>query len=64
MSEVLHRGIATRPFRKTLNIADHVKVTDATFEHGLLTISLKRGIPEALKPRRLEPDAVQKVLAP
>jgi molecular chaperone IbpA len=53
-SEVLHRGIATRPFRQTFNLADHVKVTDAKFEHGLLQIELKREVPEALKPRRIE----------
>jgi molecular chaperone IbpA len=52
--EVLHRGIATRPFRQSFNLAQHVKVTDAKFEHGLLTIELKREVPEALKPRRIE----------
>ena len=53
-AEVLHRGIATRPFRQTFNLAAHVKVTDAQFENGLLMISLKREVPEALKPRRIE----------
>jgi molecular chaperone IbpA len=53
-AEILHRGIATRPFRQTFNLAEHVKVSDATFEHGLLVISLKREVPEALKPRRIE----------
>ena len=52
--EVLHRGIATRPFRQTFNLAQHVKVTDARLEHGLLTVELKREVPEALKPRRIE----------
>ena len=31
-----------------------MKVTDARFEHGLLQIELKREVPEALKPRRIE----------
>ena len=53
-SEVLHRGIATRPFRQSFNLAEHLKVTNATFEHGLLRIELKREVPEALKPRRIE----------
>ena len=53
-SDVLHRGIATRPFRQTFNLAEHVKVSAATFENGLLTIDLKREVPEALKPRRIE----------
>jgi molecular chaperone IbpA len=29
-------------------------VTGATFENGLLIVELKREIPEALKPRRIE----------
>ena len=53
-SEVLHRGIATRPFRQTFNLAQHVKVVGANFENGLLIIELKREVPEALKPRRIE----------
>ena len=53
-TEVLHRGIATRSFRQSFNLAEHLKVINATFEHGLLTIELKREIPEALKPRRIE----------
>ncbi|GJD96287.1 Hsp20 family protein [Methylobacterium iners] len=51
--EYLHRGIATRTFRQTFNLADHVKVTGAALEHGLLTVDLKREVPEALKPRRI-----------
>ena len=53
-AEVLHRGIATRPFRQVFNLAQHVKVVNANFENGLLIIELKREVPEALKPRRIE----------
>ena len=53
-TEVLHRGIATRPFRQSFNLAEHVKVVGANFENGLLIIELKREVPEALKPRRIE----------
>ncbi len=53
-AEILHRGIATRPFRQSFSLADHVKVTGARFEHGLLVVDLKREVPEALKPRRIE----------
>ncbi len=52
--QVLHRGIATRAFKQTFNLAEHVKVTGASLENGLLTIELKREVPEALKPRRIE----------
>ena len=53
-TEVLHRGIATRPFRQSFNLAEHVKVVGANFENGLLIVELKREVPEALKPRRIE----------
>ena len=52
--EVLHRGIATRAFKQTFNLADHVKVTGANLENGLLLVDLQREVPEALKPRRIE----------
>ena len=50
----LHRGIAARPFERRFQLADFIEVRSATFEHGLLTISLRREIPEAMKPRRIE----------
>jgi molecular chaperone IbpA len=50
----LHRGIAQRAFRRQFDLADFVKVTGATLEHGLLRIELEREIPEAMKPRRIE----------
>ena len=43
-----------RAFKQTFNLADHVKVVGASLENGLLTIDLKREVPEALKPRRIE----------
>jgi len=51
--QYLHRGIATRAFKQTFNLADHVKVSGAQLEHGLLTIELAREVPEAMKPRRI-----------
>ena len=50
----LHRGIAQRAFRRQFDLADFVKVTGASLEHGLLRIELEREIPEAMKPRRIE----------
>lgn len=50
----LHRGIATRAFERRFALADHVKVTGAVHEHGMLHIDLVRETPEALKPRRIE----------
>jgi molecular chaperone IbpA len=50
----LHRGIATRAFERRFHLADHVRVTGATHENGMLHIDLVREVPEALKPRRVE----------
>ena len=50
----LHRGIATRAFERRFHLADHVRVTGATHENGMLHIDLHREVPEALKPRRIE----------
>ena len=52
--QYLHRGIATRSFKQTFNLADHVKVSGARLEHGLLTIELVREVPETMKPRWIE----------
>jgi len=50
----LHRGIATRAFERRFALADHVKVSGASHEHGMLHIDLIRKIPETMKPRRIE----------
>jgi molecular chaperone IbpA len=50
----LHRGIATRAFERRFQLADFVQVQHADFDNGLLRIALKREIPEAMKPRRIE----------
>lgn len=50
----LHRGIAERGFERRFQLADHVKVTGAKLENGLLHIDLVREVPEQLKPRRIE----------
>jgi len=51
--EYLHRGIANRAFTRRFELADHVKVTGAKLESGLLIVELQREIPEAMKPRRI-----------
>ena len=49
----LHRGIATRAFERRFHLADHVKVTGASYVNGMLNIDLVREVPEALKPRTI-----------
>lgn len=49
----LHRGIAARAFERRYQLADHVDVTGANFENGLLHIDLVRNVPESKKPRSI-----------
>ena len=52
-AEILYRGIAERGFERRFQLADHMKVTSAGLENGLLHIDLVREVPEALKPRTI-----------
>ena len=50
----LHVGIAERDFKREFKLAEYVVVQGAALEDGLLTVSLKRELPEALKPRTID----------
>lgn len=50
----LHHGIAHRGFERKFNLADFVEVVGASLNNGLLTIELKKEVPEELKPRKIE----------
>ena len=58
-SQFLHQGIASRAFERRFQLADHVQVQGAGMENGLLHVSLKREVPEALKPRTIPVNGVQ-----
>jgi len=58
--QYLHRGIAARAFKRRFELADHVKVVGASLVNGLLTIDLKRELPEEMKPRRITVTAAPK----
>ncbi|MBI1776381.1 MAG: Hsp20 family protein [Proteobacteria bacterium] len=49
----LHRGIAGRAFERRFQLADHIKVTDASLANGLLKVDLVREVPEAMRPRQI-----------
>ncbi len=49
----LHRGIAERAFERRFNLAEHVVVTNAVLENGLLHINLVRIVPEEKKPKKI-----------
>ncbi len=58
----LYRGIATRSFERRFNLADHVRVTGARLDNGLLHIDLEREIPEEMKPRSIAIQSGSKLL--
>lgn len=49
----LYRGIAQRAFERRFDLADHIRVQDASLENGLLHVELVREVPEAMKPRTI-----------
>ena len=51
--DYLYQGIANRAFERKFNLADHVEVTAADFNNGLLVISLVKQIPDAMKPKNI-----------
>jgi molecular chaperone IbpA len=50
----LHRSLATRDFTRSWTLAEHMEVGEGRIKNGVLTIELKRVVPEALKPRVLK----------
>lgn len=50
----IYQGIAERNFERHFQIADHVRVTQAKLENGLLHVDLVREIPEAKKARSIK----------
>ncbi|MBJ7223338.1 MULTISPECIES: small heat shock chaperone IbpB [unclassified Brenneria] len=51
--EYLHQGLVFKPFSLSFTLAEHLHVSEAQFEHGLLHIDLVRDVPEALQPQRI-----------
>jgi molecular chaperone IbpA len=49
----LYQGIANRAFERKFNLADHVEVSEADLNNGLLTVNLVKEIPEAMKPKSI-----------
>jgi molecular chaperone IbpA len=49
----IHKGIGGRNFTRTFTLNDHVEVSNATLNNGILTIDLERIVPEALQPKKI-----------
>lgn len=50
----LYQGITDHNFERKFQLAEHIQITGANLEHGLLYIHLQHVVPETLKPRRIE----------
>ena len=44
--EYLHRGLASRSFKREWSLSDDIEVKDVTFADGLLTATLGKIIPD------------------
>jgi molecular chaperone IbpA len=51
--EYLYQGITGRVFQRRFELADYVTVSDASLADGVLTIDLKRELPEEMKRRNI-----------
>jgi molecular chaperone IbpA len=49
----LHKGISNRDFRREFQLADHVEISNAHLELGILSIHLRREVPEEAKPKTI-----------
>jgi len=52
--EYVHRGLATRDFTRVWQLGEHMEVGEVVIKNGVLTITVNRIVPEALKPRVLK----------
>jgi molecular chaperone IbpA len=60
----LHRGIARRSFERRFSLADHMKVTGASLDNGLLSVDVVREVPEAAKLRTIKIGTPVEVVQP
>ncbi len=52
--QYLHRGLATRDFAREFPLAEHIEVTGAEIQNGMLIVKLIRNIPESAKPKVID----------
>lgn len=52
-AKYLHLGIAARNFERRFELADFVRVENASLADGLLVVELVREVPDAMKPRKI-----------
>ena len=52
-AKYLHKGISERSFRREFTLADYVEISNAHLELGILSVHLKREVPEQDKPKTI-----------
>ena len=52
-TKYLHKGISERSFRREFQLADHVEISNAHLELGILSVHLTREVPEDAKPKSI-----------
>jgi len=52
-AKYLHKGISERNFRREFQLADHVEISNAHLELGILNVHLTREVPEDAKPKTI-----------
>jgi molecular chaperone IbpA len=50
----LHKGIGARSFKHNFPVAEYVRVDNASYVDGILTVSLSRELPEELQPQTIK----------
>jgi molecular chaperone IbpA len=50
----IHKGIASRNFRKHFALGEYIEVSNAEMKDGLLIISLYRNLPKEKKPKTIK----------
>lgn len=60
-AKYLYQGIGARNFERKFKLADHVQIVGAELANGLLHVNLKRVVPEAMKPRKININGLRSV---
>jgi len=62
--QVLHQGLAMRPFTRTFTLSDNVEIRGASLLNGILKIVLEAIIPEHKKPKKIDINDEEETSAP
>ena len=54
VQNIIHKGIALRPFEKKFNLDPLMEVTEAILSQGMLNIKLFKRDPEIIQPKKIE----------